>query len=205
MKMCTAPKCDKPGRRGNSRFCSAHESRYQRYGDPHGGPRAPYGLSAEERFWHYVDKVSSPKGCWLWRTGGRASDGYVLYEIQNKPGDRRSMLVHRYAWLLRHGCEPTGTLDHTCYVRHCVNTDHLVEMTLEQNQQEGRERRSYERLAYEVLLRQVGGDESVLRAALLSAQIAQSGSKLVEPWGNISRTPRVSEGPARWTYNRELW
>lgn len=171
MKMCVAPGCDKPGRlvkgKSRGRYCSPHEHRYYRYGDPLAGPRAPYFLPPEERFWHYVDKTNSPKGCWLWRDGGRASDGYVLFEVVNKPGRRWIMLAHRYAWLLKYGREPSETLDHTCYVRHCVNTDHLIEMTLEQNQRKGLERRRLERLAYERMLRKCGGDIEHLRSILL--------------------------------------
>ena len=167
--MCNAPECKKPNRKGKSRFCSAHEHRNQRYGDPLAGPRAPYFLSPEERFWHYVDKTSSPKGCWLWTSGGRTADGYVVYEMRNEPGNRRSMLAHRYAWFLKYGEEPADTLDHTCYVRHCVNTDHLAEMTLEQNQQEGLKRRRLERLAFEWLLVQYVGDYAKLQEFLLAA------------------------------------
>lgn len=190
MKMCTAPGCDKPGRlvkeKSRGRYCSPHEHRYYRYGDPLAGPRAPYFLSPEERFWHYVDKTSSPKGCWLWKSGGREQDGYVLYEIRNKPGDRQSMLAHRYAWFLKYGSEPSETLDHTCYVRHCVNPDHMVEMTLEQNQREGLERRRLERLAYEVMLDQIGGDEEVLRVVLLSAK-----ERMVFASRNLPFLPRL--------------
>lgn len=172
-KICQVSKCESRDNGGG--HCSAHNHRLRRHGDVNGGPRAPYGLPPEERFWHYVDKTSSPKGCWLWigarqsRNGGRTQDGYVLYEIRNKPGDRKSMLAHRYAWFLKYGREPSETLDHTCYVRHCVNTDHLVEMTLEQNQQEGLKRRRLERLAFEWLLVQYDGDYTKLQEFLLAA------------------------------------
>ncbi len=166
--MCTASGCDKRSRRRNSRFCSSHEHRQQRYGNPLAGPRAPYGLPPDVRFWHYIDKTSSLKGCWLWKDGGRNQDGYVLFEIRNKPGDRQSMLAHRYAWFLKYGNEPSETLDHTCYVRHCVNPEHMVEMTLEKNKREGVERRSLERLAFEWLLIQHDGDYAKLKGFLLT-------------------------------------
>lgn len=170
MGMCIAPRCDKPGRRGNSRFCSAHEHRNQRYGDPLGGPRAPYFLPPEERFWHYVDKTSSPKGCWLWTGGGRTADGYVVYEASTGRANRRSVLAHRYAWELVHGSQPSDTLHHTCYVRHCINPDHMVEMTLEENQREGLHRRRLERLAYEWMRSAMFSDPEVMEEFLLGTE-----------------------------------
>ncbi len=173
MQACVASGCGKPNRKGKSRFCSAHEHRNQRYGDPLSGPRAPYFLPPEERFWHYVDKTSSPKGCWLWTGGGRTADGYVGFEMQNEPGKRRSMLVHRYAWLLKYGREPSETLHHTCYVRHCLNPDHLTEMTLEENQHEGFKRRRLERLAYEWMRSEMFSDSKVMEEFLLATECAK--------------------------------
>ena len=164
MAECTIQDCTKTINANG--FCSAHYHRQQRYGDPLAGPRAPYFLSPEERFWHYVDKTSSSKGCWLWSSGGRTKDGYVLFEIKNKPGDRQSMLAHRYAWSLANGRDPEEELHHTCYVRHCVNPDHLIEATRQQNLSDGNERRQLERHAYEYLLNQYAGDEDRLEILL---------------------------------------
>lgn len=173
MQTCVAPRCDKPNRKGKSRFCSAHEHRNQRYGDPLGGPRAPYFLPPEERFWHYVDKTSSPKGCWLWKGSGRSQDGYVVYEASTGRAKRRSVLAHRYAWELTRGNEPSETLDHTCYVRHCVNPDHMIERTLEENQREGLKRRRFERMAFEWLLTQCDNDQVFLEPFLLASDCAK--------------------------------
>lgn len=151
MSQCTVGDCGKEDRGGG--FCSAHRHRLRRYGDPLGGPRAPYFLPPEERFWHYVDKTTSDKGCWLWKSRGRTQDGYVTFEISTEPGNRQSMLAHRYAWRLKHGRDPLNELHHICYIRDCVNPDHLVEATRQQNLEDGNGRRRLERLAYEYLLR----------------------------------------------------
>ena len=80
------------------------------------------------------------------------------------------MLAHRYAWFLKYGREPSETLDHTCYVRHCVNPDHMIERTLEENQREGLKRRRFERMAFEWLLSQWDYDHEALQEFFTSTE-----------------------------------
>ena len=87
--------------------------------------RSPHGLSLEERFWYYVEKL--PNGCWQWR-GSKSPQGYgQLYG--SKGTTPRFILAHRFAYILKHGNIPDGLyVLHDCPAgdnRACVNWDHL--------------------------------------------------------------------------------
>lgn len=83
-----------------------------------------------DRFWSHVDKTDT---CWLW-TGATNGVGYGLFRIGSTVDNtRRQVLVHRVSFTLAHGHEPVGTIDHLCRVRHCVNPDHLEDVTLREN------------------------------------------------------------------------
>lgn len=93
----------------------------------------------KERFLKYVDKTSSPSGCWLWtgHTGGStARYGYFSLE-----GRGRS--AHRVAYLLWVGPIPDGMeLDHVkargCTSKLCVNPAHLEPVTHAENRRRSR-------------------------------------------------------------------
>lgn len=73
-----------------------------------------------QRFWKYVDKTSSPVGCWLW-TGHVANRyGVTWFNMKNKR-------AHRASWELANNCEiPQGmSVLHKCDNPLCVNPDHL--------------------------------------------------------------------------------
>lgn len=78
----------------------------------------------QERFWSYVDKTSD---CWLW-TGHKLDSGYCQFRV----GPKRYR-VHRLAYFLHYGVQPSGIIMHTCDVRHCCNPKHLVDGTPAQN------------------------------------------------------------------------
>lgn len=65
--------------------------------------------------------IDPETGCWNW-TGSRISTGYGNIVV----GQRKTMLVHRVTWELRHGTIAPGlTIDHLCRNRRCCNPDHL--------------------------------------------------------------------------------
>lgn len=87
-----------------------------------------------ERFWGKVDKngpiaehMDTP--CWLW-TDAPSSTGYGLFWL--KP---RKVLAHRLSYLMFYGVEPDNQADHRCFVRACVNPEHLRDATNQQNGQ----------------------------------------------------------------------
>ena len=88
----------------------------------------------EERFWAKVDERDN-NGCWLW-TAYVGRDGYGrLWVRAGRPG----VLAHRFSWELVNGPVPEGKeLDHLCWVKHCVNPDHLRAITRKQHKEHRR-------------------------------------------------------------------
>lgn len=80
----------------------------------------------EERFWSRVDKSGE---CWLW-TGHLNHRGYGTY----RKGKGVQTGAHRFTYAAAYGPIPEGMqVDHTCYIRHCVNPEHLRLVTAKQN------------------------------------------------------------------------
>ncbi len=72
-------------------------------------------------FWRSFDKTEG--GCWIWR--GRAEAGYGL---------AGKTYAHRLSWELHRGAIPAGLhIDHLCFVKTCVNPDHLELVTGAEN------------------------------------------------------------------------
>lgn len=84
----------------------------------------------EKRFWQFVDKTSSPSGCWLW-IGAKNKDGY---------GSFQSTTAHRFSWMIIHGQKPPYILIcHNCPGKDnpaCVNPAHLFEGSNTENQRD---------------------------------------------------------------------
>lgn len=137
---CDVDGCDKPTHaRG---WCIGHYQRWRKDGTP-GGPLAPYGRPAVERFWEKVDR-RGPADCWLWTATRTAKDGHGrFYPITGK-----GVLAHRFAYELLVGPIPDGlVIDHLCRVRLCVNPAHLEPVTAEENTRRGWRDRMAERCA----------------------------------------------------------
>lgn len=87
--------------------------------------------------WVSVDKKS---GCWLW-TGHLCQDGYGKSINRDFIGES---LAHRLSWLWHRGEIPEGCeIDHKCFVRNCVNPNHLECVTHLENIRRGHARGSY--------------------------------------------------------------
>ena len=69
--------------------------------------------------------VVGADGCWI-STYSVGSHGYAQIGW-HEDGRIRTTTAHRAAWVLAHGVQiPEGmTVDHLCYVRRCVNPEHL--------------------------------------------------------------------------------
>jgi hypothetical protein len=83
----------------------------------------------KREFWEWVDKDSSPDGCWMWTGRDFNKKPHGSYGMwKDLTGKRR--LAHRVAYELAVGPIPEGlTLDHLCRVTLCVNPAHLEAVT----------------------------------------------------------------------------
>lgn len=80
--------------------------------------------TATERHAHYVDRISTPDGCWLW-TGNQVF-GYGTLGIGSRlDGTAKIVKAHRFALEQRLGrpIAPTMMALHTCDVRACQRND----------------------------------------------------------------------------------
>lgn len=83
------------------------------------------GLTAEQRFWRFVDKSNE---CWSW-TGTTFKGGYGKFSL-----DGRKIQAHRFAWSMVHGRIPDGmVICHRCDNPSCVRLDHLFLGTISDN------------------------------------------------------------------------
>lgn len=84
-----------------------------------------------EAFWGHVPE-QPPEGCWPW-VGAANAAGYGRWASPYWPGET---YAHRHAYRMAHGEIPDGhEIDHTCFVRGCVNPAHLRAITLAENRQ----------------------------------------------------------------------
>lgn len=122
---CAVADC---GRTAKSRgYCHSHYTKLMRYGDPlFRGPVGRPPDPVEERFFRYVDKTSSPFGCWLWT--GTLLNGYGLFSFKKK-----NFKAHRFAYALLHGpIPPNYHVAHNCPGgdnKACCNPAHMLLLT----------------------------------------------------------------------------
>lgn len=116
---CQVDGCEKPvTARG---LCEGHYKRLLNYGDPNAGGRTPLrDVSAEDRFWQYVE-VGSFDQCWPW-TAHRDRKGYGQFGLNGG-----SVPAHRFAYEVCNGAIPAGYhVHHTCDNKPCCNPRHLL-------------------------------------------------------------------------------
>jgi len=81
----------------------------------------------EDALSRFFDKVSfEENGCWLW-TSGLDLHGYGNFRLPHT-----TARAHRWLYSLVVGT-PKNVLDHLCRTRHCVNIDHLEDVTVQTN------------------------------------------------------------------------
>jgi hypothetical protein len=89
-----------------------------------GRPRNRRCQDLKPKFEKYVDRTSSPIGCWLW-TGSCNARGYGQLH-HAKRGDVSFRGAHKWSWTLHRGVVPAGMwVLHKCDNPPCVNPDHL--------------------------------------------------------------------------------
>ena len=94
----------------------------------------PKGAVLVDRFIRKVDKVSSPRGCWLWLAGAAKNVNGDLRACFRIPGRAGAKSASRLSHALFKGDVIEGALVlHTCDDGMCVNPAHLYIGTHEQN------------------------------------------------------------------------
>lgn len=123
MRACKHPSCDRPAR--TKGFCGAHYMR-----DRHGVDMdKPFRIFGDPRasFWAKVNKTDT---CWLWN-GSMNARGYGQQRVAGT-----IFLAHRLSYSWHIGAIPDGMhVDHLCWVKSCVNPEHLRLATNAENHQ----------------------------------------------------------------------
>lgn len=90
-----------------------------------------------DRFWKKVDTAGAG-GCWMW-TAGYSGDGYGAFTLFNP---KRQVSAHRYSYMLTRGPIPAGMhVRHDCDNPKCVNPEHLLLGTHEDNMRDKSQRK----------------------------------------------------------------
>ena len=123
--VCTFPEC---GRESDALgLCVGHYTQQIR---GHELTKLRADIDDEERFFSHVTKTDT---CWLWDTTPRWGKGYGYF----RPTGGEYIGAHR--WSYEHANGPRGpgeedlVVDHICFVRRCVNPDHLQLLTRSAN------------------------------------------------------------------------
>ena len=96
-------------------------------------PKGIYDRKAEEqRFWEKVDIVDGQ--CWDW-LGSIDADGYGWFSCKGK-----TIMSHRYSAILKYAEIDGMMVRHTCDRRICVNPEHLILGTAQDNSNDMKER-----------------------------------------------------------------
>jgi hypothetical protein len=130
-------------------------------------------------------------GCWLWDHGTNGQ-GYAVISDPRVPPERESqprVLVHRLICEMIHGPMPEGFLSrHTCDMPLCVNLDHLLPGTHQDNSDD-----KWRRGRGIIMAGEQNGRATITRAeaaAIRSARGACSAKKLAARYGTSAKAVR---------------
>ena len=87
----------------------------------------------------FRSRIDASGDCWLW-TGPLLHNGYGIFYIGSNGNG--TYFAHRYIWETLVGLiPPSMTIDHLCFVKRCVNPDHLRVLSRGDNSRAGAHRK----------------------------------------------------------------
>lgn len=177
-------------RRGQGKYCGLECSRRRARPTP------------DERYWSYVDRTTTPDGCWPW-TGGLTIDGYGGFS----PDRLHKVPAHRFGYVLQVGPIPEGHgVLHTCDNRPCQRGAHLFTGTALDNNRDAKAKgrtRNGSRTKPESLQRGASHhkaklNDTLVREIRLGAEQGVSASTLARRYG-------ISDTNVRHIISRDTW
>lgn len=131
--LCNIEECKKESR--NGAWCSMHEARIRRHGDPNAKNKPGLGPRPVEKTLQMLVPDRPSNGCWVWR-GHSDAKGYG--RVSRKGKQRQA---HRVIYEHFKGPIPDDLiLRHTCDNPPCVNPSHLLTGTIQDNNQDAVDR-----------------------------------------------------------------
>lgn len=95
------------------------------------------GMKPRVDAFHKSYEKITESGCWIWMKCER--NGYGVLSIND-----RLRYAHRFSYELHKDAIPNGmTIDHLCFVRTCVNPEHLEVVSVSENIRRSNKRRWY--------------------------------------------------------------
>ena len=153
-------------------------------------PRVYASVPPAKRLWANVGKVL-PSGCKLW-LGHVNKKGYGKLTIRKG----ESVMVHRFAWELYHGCSP-GHLRvmHSCDNPRCVARKHLSLGTIADNNADRHRKGGYAKGEHHTNSRLT---DAKVREARQRSAAGESGHSIAEDMG-------ISKTSIQRAINRQTW
>ena len=133
----------------------------------------------QERFWEKVQRSEDTNVCWLWLAG--LTDGYGTFHVSTTFVEH----AHRTAYRLAFGdIPPDMQVMHTCDNRACVNKNHLVLGTKDDNLRDMIAKNRHPHSLTEEQVRYVRSMKGIMSGKKLAQELHVTRSAISQIWNN---------------------